>query len=85
MKFRNLVLPSLIYMQYGLSFVEFNFRVIMTVLFTLFVFYLTTLRFHKSNVRKINKDWIEKNVEGGSRGLILVTISEISSIDGGML
>ena len=24
MKFRNLVLPCLLYMQYGLSFVEFN-------------------------------------------------------------
>ena len=46
MKFRNFVLPSLISMQYGLSFVEFNFRVVMTVLFTLFVFYLTTLRFN---------------------------------------
>jgi len=34
-------------MQYGLSFVEFSFRVVITVLFTLFVFYLTTLRFNR--------------------------------------
>jgi len=47
MKFRNLVLPCLIYMQYSLSFVEFNFRVVMTVLFTLFLFYLTALRFNR--------------------------------------
>jgi len=34
-------------MQYSLSFVEFNFSVVMMVLFTLFVFYLTTIRFNR--------------------------------------